>query len=321
MENSHTCEICNVIVHRASMQKHLRSKKHSENIKQNEMIIPEWLFKQEQIPIKKQIKNIFNPKTLQQLARKNIKLSDKELDKEVVKKMMNPYYFIDENLKNGFKINPESHNITQANSLLNIIPNFPDIGIETRYINKLLKEMATIYARLIKQYILQYHILFSASFYKINEEDQRSDEIELFILLNMNNNLTETDINNIDVKSQLEHQIQVQETKESGWIFDKINSMKIRFYKTGELAGSSCVKIPLRSNALINIKNNDKYCFIWSILASLHPCDNDHPNRVSNYNQYFNEINFQSFDFTNGFKCSDVHKFNEINNLSVNIFE
>ena len=32
-------------------------------------------------------------------------------------------------------------------------------------------------------------------------------------------------------------------------------------------------------------------------------------------------MNIQGFDFTNGFKCSDVHKFNEINNLSVNIFE
>ena len=42
----------------------------------------------------------------------------------------------------------------------------------------------------------------------INEEDQRSDETELFINLNINNNLTETDINYIDVQSQLEHQIQ-----------------------------------------------------------------------------------------------------------------
>ena len=32
-------------------------------------------------------------------------------------------------------------------------------------------------------------------------------------------------------------------------------------------------------------------------------------------------MNIQGFDFTNGFKCSDVHKFNELNKLSVNIFE
>ena len=56
-------------------------------------------------------------------------------------------------------------------------------------------------------------------------------------------------------------------------------------------------------------------------LASLHPCENTHPSRVNNYLQFFNELNFQSFDFTNGFKCSDVHKFKELNNLSVNIYE
>ena len=32
-------------------------------------------------------------------------------------------------------------------------------------------------------------------------------------------------------------------------------------------------------------------------------------------------MNIQGFDFTNGFRCSDVHRFNELNNLSVNIFE
>ena len=31
--------------------------------------------------------------------------------------------------------------------------------------------------------------------------------------------------------------------------------------------------------------------------------------------------NIQGFDFTNGFKCSDVHIFNEINDLSINTFE
>ena len=41
---------------------------------------------------------------------------------------------------------------------------YPEFGIETRYINKVLKEMATNYARLLNQYKFQYHMLFSASF-------------------------------------------------------------------------------------------------------------------------------------------------------------
>ena len=142
MENSRRCESFNFDVHRASYAKHLNSKKHLENIRQDDINIPEWLFKEEQEPIKK--KKIYNPKTLKQIARDNIKLDDKELVKELAKKMINPYHFIDENLKTGFKINLDSHNINHANSILSIIPIYPDFGIETRYINKSLKETATI---------------------------------------------------------------------------------------------------------------------------------------------------------------------------------
>ena len=235
--------------------------------------------------------------------------------------MINPYYFIDKNLKIGFKIDLENLNFSHANSILIITPKFPEFGIEFRYINKIVKELSVSYARLINQYKFKYHTLISPSFYKINEEDQRNNEIELYMNLKININLTESDIDNIDIRSQIEHQIQIQETKESGWIFDKINSMKISFYKTTELNGTSYVRIPLRTSAILNVQKNDKHCFIWSILASLHPCENSNPSRVNNYVQYFNELNFQDFDFTNGFKCSDVHRFNETNNLSVNIYE
>ena len=100
MENSRTCEVCNVNVHRASFVKHLRSKKHFENIEQNEMIIPGCLFKEERSPIKK-IQKVYKPKTIKQLAREKIKIDDKELAKITII----PYYFIDENLKIGFKNN------------------------------------------------------------------------------------------------------------------------------------------------------------------------------------------------------------------------
>ena len=90
----------------------------------------------------------------------------------------------------------------------------------------------------------------------------------------------------------------MQETKESGWIFDKINAMKIRIFKTGELNGSSYGKLPFGSSALKNIKNYDKNCYIWSILAKkLHLCENDHPNRVSKYRQDFDELNIDGLIF------------------------
>ena len=73
--------------------------------------------------------------------------------------------------------------------------------------------MFVIYARLLNQYKFKDLTLFSATFYETNEEDQRNIETDLFIKLNINHNLTESDIDNIDVKYQLEHQNQIQETK------------------------------------------------------------------------------------------------------------
>ena len=76
--------------------------------------------------------------------------------------------------------------------------------------------------------------------------------------MKINHNLTETDTNNIDVESQLEHQVQTHERKESDWLFDKINTMKIRFYETGEIKSSSYVNFSVRTNGSINIENDDK---------------------------------------------------------------
>ena len=56
-------------------------------------------------------------------------------------------------------------------------------------------------------------------------------------------------------------------------------------------------------------------------LADLHHLDNTHPTRVKNYLKYFNELNIDGFDFTNGYKCSDMHKFEKLKNLSNSVFQ
>ena len=250
-----------------------------------------------------------------------VKEKIKNDDKELAKHMINPCFFIDRNLKVRFELNLDSHNLHHANSKLTITLNLPEFGIEVRFIKKFTKELSFIYAILINQYEFKYQTVFSARFDKQDEDNQVLDETESIINLNIIHNLTETDIVNTDNKSPLEHQIQHQETKDSGWRFDKFNSMIVYFYKSGELNGSSFVKFLLRSNAILNIKKRDKYRFSWSVLAYLHPCYKNHPNRVSNYKHYFNELNIDAFDFTNGLRCNHVHIFEKLNNLSINIFE
>ena len=135
--NSRKGKNCDVDVLRASYAKHLRSIKHLENEKQNEMIIPEWLFQE---PIENKMKKLYNPKQLKQIARDNIKLDDEQLNKELAKKMNNPYYFTDRALQVGFNITLESHHINHTISELIVKPNYPEFGIEIRYNNKIIKE-------------------------------------------------------------------------------------------------------------------------------------------------------------------------------------
>ena len=117
--------------------------------------------------------------------------------------------------------------------------------------------------------------------------------------------------------------MQKQEMKDSCWRFGQSNLKTTYFFKTTESNGSIYVKFPLRNAAILIIENDGKLCFFWSILAHLHPCENTEPDRVSVIidEQFFNDLYFNGFDFTNGIKRSDVHILEKKNNLSINQFE
>ena len=104
----------------------------------------------------------------------------------------------------GFKTTLESHHINHANSKLVIYPNYPELGIETSCINKITEKISINYGRLINQYKVKYQMAFSARFDKQNEYYEILDETELFINLKITHNLTETDFNNVDIRSPLE---------------------------------------------------------------------------------------------------------------------
>ena len=82
-------------------------------------------------------------------------------------------------------------------------------------------------------------------------------------------------------------------------------------------------KSPLKSSAILNTENDDKLWFFWPILAEFHFCNNNHSKLVSKlkFRQYFNEINTEGLVFTKRLKCSDVHKFQKLNNLSIKILK
>ena len=75
---------------------------------------------------------------------------------------------------------------------------------------------------------------------------------------------------------------QVEEAAGSGWVFVKIIDLTLHTTGWEPLSGSSYLPLdPYLANkkALINMQNEDKKCFTWSVLRALNPKDN-HPERI-----------------------------------------
>ena len=94
--------------------------------------------------------------------------------------------------------------------------------------------------------------------------------------------------------------------KGSGWYFIGVIRLEIHTVEYKPLKGSSYIKLPdniLTKKAIINIKNKDNKCFMWSILRYLHPNEkNNHPERISDLKQYATSLNFKSIDFSSKIK-------------------
>jgi hypothetical protein len=83
---------------------------------------------------------------------------------------------------------------------------------------------------------------------------------------------------------------------------------------------SSYIPLPKKlktKKAIINVKNTHNKCFMWSILAALHPTA-QHVDRQPNYIQFENVLDFSGIKFR--VTIDKIGKFESQNDISVNVF-
>ena len=78
----------------------------------------------------------------------------------------------------------------------------------------------------------------------------------------------------------------------TGWQVEEIEYLKLNMARYKSVRGASYLELPKEirnSRAILNIQNKDEKCFLWSILAALHPVSSeDHAYRVNKYLPYEN---------------------------------
>ena len=97
--------------------------------------------------------------------------------------------------------------------------------------------------------------------------------------------------------------------KGSGWYFKEVIRLEIHIVEYKPMRGGSYIPLPKfiqKTNAIINIKNEDDKCFLWSVLRYLHPKE-IHGERLTDLKKYENDLNFKGIDFP--VKVKDITKF------------
>ena len=105
----------------------------------------------------------------------------------------------------------------------------------------------------------------------------------------------------------------IYQKKGTGWYFKEVKRLEIHIVEYKPIKGSSCIPLPefiKKKNAIINIKNEDDKCFLWSILRYLHPKE-IHGERLTDLIKYENDLNFKEINFPVIVK--DIKKFENNN--------
>ena len=125
-----------------------------------------------------------------------------------------------------------------------------------------------------------------------------------------------TALHNIIMQKLDDEQLEV-----SGFVLNGIVDVIMEVYKVSDIQASSWVELPEKyknNKSFINIKNDDQFCFLWCILAHLFPVE-DIKSRTTNYSMHFNKLILNGLEFP--MKVKDIPKFENLNNLNVNVFE
>ena len=106
----------------------------------------------------------------------------------------------------------------------------------------------------------------------------------------------------------------------SGWMMDSIKAVNLNIARYNPIRGSSYIPTPqslVKKMALVNVKNEDQNCFLYSILASLFPNKNN-PEKRSSYKKYIDKLNYKGIEMPMAVK--DIDKFEKMNDLVINAY-
>ena len=241
----------------------------------------------------------------------------------IVKEIPKPsdYMFIDEDkpemIKSAFKKSQKRFKINTTH----IHSPVDEMKSKKNVIENLLKD------NLKSMKSLKFNYGLEITFTQLSKEDQtRIAEIKEILWSSPQIIINENDIDkkmDLVISDIMQRITSFSATGTSALVISKINSQYIDIIQYKPLKGSSYIELPKELKnpkmGLINIKNEDQKCFTYCLLYHLHQNKiKSNPQRVSNYKQYENTVDFTGINFPVSIK--DIPKIEKMNNIAINVF-
>ena len=129
----------------------------------------------------------------------------------------------------------------------------------------------------------------------------------------------ENDIYDEMVEEIMEEINRAEMAEGSGWVFVKVEKLVLHTTRWDPVNAGSYIELPpalKNKKAIINMKNQDDKCFMWSVLRALNPKDN-HPERIDNdLKSKVDTLNMQGIQYPVSFRGIDRF---ESQNLEISI--
>ena len=110
---------------------------------------------------------------------------------------------------------------------------------------------------------------------------------------------------------ELQKRIDKFESKGSGWAIHKLLQLNVHIDQLDPLRASSYIPTPqyiAAKKAVVNVKNNDNACFMWTYLAAVHNNDaSKNPSRLQQYKKYQSELNMRGIEMP--MKLNEIPKY------------
>ena len=138
-------------------------------------------------------------------------------------------------------------------------------------------------------------------------------------------NLAETDENELyeTMVDTIESKIHSLEQDGSGWGFHSVIKLEMHTVAYKPLSGGSYIELPKQietKRAIINMKNEDDKCFLWSVLRALNPVEKNNHRIDDNLKSKINTLNMEDIKYPVTLK--DVSKFERLNpDIAISVYE